>query len=143
MSSYVLLINSNRGRRCCSWWTDAQLAVNTTSSWLSCFFFVIKEDKWSAADVAAVGFPPLQASMNCARCLLGESECGYLNDGDDERLSFSIFPNLVVWRKNQASFFLNDPFFLYIMPAKTHIHGQSGTALSSGPFGCKMPYVPV
>ncbi|KRY34273.1 hypothetical protein T01_2112 [Trichinella spiralis] len=104
---------------------------------------VIKEDKWSAADVAAVGFPPLQASMNCARCLLGESECGYLNDGDDERLSFSIFPNLVVWRKNQASFFLNDPFFLYIMPAKTHIHGQSGTALSSGPFGCKMPYVPV
>ncbi|KRX93414.1 hypothetical protein T4E_11564 [Trichinella pseudospiralis] len=58
-------------------------------------------------------------------CMLGESECGYLNDGDDERLSFSIFPNLVLWRKNQASFFLNDPFFLHIMSAS--MLGQSGT----------------
>ncbi|KRY88200.1 hypothetical protein T4D_5856 [Trichinella pseudospiralis] len=73
--------------------------------------------------------------------MLGESECGYLNDGDDERLSFSIFPNLVLWRKNQASFFLNDPFFLHTMSAS--MLGQSGTVLSSGPFGCKMPYVPI
>ncbi|KRZ70635.1 hypothetical protein T10_13089 [Trichinella papuae] len=101
---------------------------------------VIKKDKWSAADVGGCRFSATASQYEF--CLLGESECGYLNDGDDERLSFIIFPNLVVWRKNQASFFfLNDPFFLYIMPAS--MHGQSGTALSSGPFGCKMPYVPV